>query len=104
MAPLSRFRSLFPIARNSSFTYKGLLGGCEAGSVRELESASSSKGERCPSWLDRAAGTTANSLIDRRASLGRPVSMARSRIFLICRTQPAGPVAGPWRRSWSRLE
>ena len=90
---LSRYKSLFVIARNSSFTYKG-----NAVDIRQV-------GPRA--WRALCAGgqraqgrqsTADHRPIDRRhqwhAYLGRPASTVRSRTFSTCRTESAFNVAG----------
>ena len=81
---LSRFKSLFVIARNSSFTYKGKAVdvkqvGRELGVRYVLEGSVRKSGNRVriTGQLDRSC--------NRQAFMGRQISMVRSRTCLTCR-------------------
>ena len=83
---LSRFKSLFVIARNSSFTYKGKAVdikqvGRELGVRYVLEGSVRKAGNRV-----RITGQLIDSE-DRRPSLGRPVRRRRSRTSSSFRTR-----------------
>ena len=90
---LSRIRWLFVIARNSTFTYKGQAVdvkqvGRELGVRYVLEGSVRKAGSRV-----RITGQLIDAT-DRRPSMGRPASTARSTTFSTCRTRSPISVAG----------
>ena len=82
---LSRFKSLFVIARNSSFTYKGKSRGHPAGWARTRAFATYLKaafGRRGTACVSRPAHRRRNG----RTSVGRPLRRRRSKTFSSFRT------------------
>ena len=88
---LSRMRWLFVIARNSSFTYKGRIGRCEAGRPRAGRALCAPR--QCAQGRPAAADHgPAGRCSDGREPLGATVSKARSRMSSTCRIKVTASV------------